>query len=101
MGPVPEQLLEEVGALPSAAVFTPPAGSSPQEHTAAGGNIINSLPDVWGELDAIDHLILASTSNFGIATSLEIDSFFLRKNYLRPLFPQNHRCFAGIPKPLS
>ncbi|CAG2067082.1 unnamed protein product [Timema podura] len=57
MGPLPEQLLEAVGAFPSTAVFTPSAGFSLQDHTAAGGNIINGLPDVWDGLDVIYHLI--------------------------------------------
>nr|CAD7437463.1 unnamed protein product [Timema bartmani] len=45
MGPVPDQLLEAVGALPGAAVFTPPAGFTPQDPTAASGNVIKVQMD--------------------------------------------------------
>nr|CAD7399817.1 unnamed protein product [Timema poppensis] len=55
MGLVPTHLLEEVGALyGTTVVLTPPSAFSPQDPTDASEN---SLPDVWGELDAIDRLI--------------------------------------------
>nr|CAD7409990.1 unnamed protein product [Timema poppensis] len=51
VGSVPDHLIEVVGALPPATVFSlvgPVAGH---------GKAVSDMPDVWGELDAIYHLI--------------------------------------------
>nr|CAD7414393.1 unnamed protein product [Timema cristinae] len=59
---VPVPLLEAFNALHSNAVLTQPSAFSPQDPTDAS---LNSIPNVWGELDVIDRLICIEDSSDG------------------------------------